>query len=50
MMPTLLDLVGAPVPEGVEGVSFAKHMLGEADAPSGGFTFWMLRSVCQLFL
>lgn len=33
MMPTLLDLVGAPVPEGVEGVSFAKHMLGEADAP-----------------
>ena len=33
MMPTLLDLVGAPVPDGVEGMSFAKHILGEAEAP-----------------
>jgi len=33
IMPTLLDLVGVPVPDGVEGVSFANHMLGQAEAP-----------------
>ena len=33
IMPTLLDLVGAPVPDGVEGMSFANHMLGQAEAP-----------------
>ena len=32
IMPTLLDLVGVPVPDGVEGMSFANHMLGQAEA------------------
>ena len=32
IMPTLLDLVGVPVPDGVEGMSFANHMLGH-EAP-----------------
>ena len=29
IMPTLLDLVGVPVPDEVEGMSFANHMLGQ---------------------
>ena len=33
IMPTLLGLVGVPVPDGVEGMSFANHMLGQAEAP-----------------
>ena len=36
---TLLDLVGAPVPDGVEGMSFAKHILGKAEAPSEASLF-----------
>ena len=39
IMPTLLDLVGAPVPDGVEGMSFAKHILGKAEAPSEASLF-----------
>ncbi len=32
-LPTLLDLVGAPIPENVQGVSAAKILRGESDAP-----------------
>ena len=39
IMPTLLDLVGAPVPDGVEGMSFAKYILGKAEAPSEASLF-----------
>ncbi len=39
IMPTLLDLVGAPVPDGVEGTSFAKYILGKAEAPSEASLF-----------
>lgn len=35
IMPTLLDLCGLPIPESVEGQSFADHMKGESD-PSNG--------------
>jgi arylsulfatase A-like enzyme len=33
VVPTLLDVVGAPTPDPVEGVSFADHLAGDAPAP-----------------
>ena len=39
IMPTLLDLVSVPVPDGIEGVSFAKHILGKAEVPSEASLF-----------
>lgn len=37
-IPTLLELIGAPVPQGLDGVSFAKGLLG-ADIPQRNL-FW----------
>jgi len=34
IMPTLLDLVGHPVPQGVQGGSFAPYLLGQGDLAS----------------
>jgi arylsulfatase len=38
-LPTLLDLVGEPVPPGLDGVSFAAHLTGRGPAPKQPL-FW----------
>jgi arylsulfatase A-like enzyme len=38
-VPTLLDLAGAPVPQGLDGVSLAPFLLGRAEVPQRTF-FW----------
>ena len=39
LMPTLLEVAGVPVPDGLDGLSFAAELRGE-DAPEHEFLFW----------
>ena len=40
MMPTLADLVGAPTPEGLDGVSFLPALLGETEQVEHPAMYW----------
>ena len=40
LMPTVAEIVGAPVPEGIDGISFLPTLLGEDPQPQHEHLYW----------
>jgi arylsulfatase A-like enzyme len=40
VLPTVLELAGAALPGEIDGVSFARELLGEAGQPAHEFLYW----------